>query len=306
MIKNKVVVLFIGTIMAISLVGCSSKVKEKDSLDLLENFEKLVYDQQANRYDIKEYIDKNISNLNDIEISSSMINTFIYSAYENIEIYTNILYGLQGDLNEIEKILDGKTVDISMLNKIPNNYKVMKAFLQELDDNYLVLTKSNNSYIIDVDMKKIKDKFSKYIDADTLSYLDFRIKENSLNVYDVNSDEFDINLLLDVTNTICTNIENLNGNSQKQNWIQHLYYYLEIIFSKSQETFIDNDNKIILDKFNKLKNESKKYNNTNFGKLLDKYISLLEKNNYSIDSEEINDFIEQVYNQLDEFLSDNK
>lgn len=306
MTKNKIIILFIGFIIAISLGGCTKNSKVEDSVSLLENFEKIVYDQQGNRYDIKEYVNKNISNLNNIEMSSSMVNTFIYSLYENVEIYTSILYGLHGDLGELEKKIDVKSIDASILNKIPNNYKLVKAFLEELDDNFLILEKSNNSYRVDVDMNRIKKEFNSYIDEDTSNYLNFRIKENSLDVYNINSDEYDISLLLDITNTICTNLENIKGDSQKQNWIQHLYYYLEVIFSKSQDTFLGDDNKVILEKFNQLKNESKKYNNTNFVKMMNKYISLLEKNDYNIDSEEVNNFVEEVYNQLDKFISDDK
>lgn len=306
MTKNKIIILFIGFIIAISLGGCTKNSKVEDSVSLLENFEKLVYDQQANRYDIKEYVNKNISNLNNIEMSSSMINTFIYSLYENVEIYTSILYSLHGDLGELENKIDVKSIDASILNKIPNNYKLVKAFLEELDDNFLILEKSNNSYRVDVDMNRIKKEFNSYIDEDTSNYLNFRIKENSLDVYNINSDEYDISLLLDITNTICTNLENIKGDSQKQNWIQHFYYYLEVIFSKSQDTFLGDDNKVILEKFNQLKKESKKYNNTNFGKMMNKYISLLEKNDYNIDSEEVNNFVEEVYNQLDKFISDDK
>lgn len=304
--KNKIALLFSGIILATGLVGCTPDSNIEDSTSILKNFEKIVYDQEGSRYEIKEYIDKNISSLKNIEMSSSMVNTFIYSLYENMDMYTNMMFSLQDDFVELEKSLNVKSIDSSILSKIPDDYKLIKALLEELDDNFLILIKSNGSYVIDVDMKKIKETFSEYLDVDTSNYLDFRIKENNLNVYDMNSDEYSVELLLDTANTICTNLENLEGTSQKRNWIQHLYYYLEMIFSKSQTTFLDDDNKILIDKFNQLKDESDKYTDVNFGKLLNKYINLLEKNNYDVNSEEVNTFIEDVYNQLDVFLVDNE
>lgn len=304
--KNKIALLFSGIILATGLVGCTPDSNIEDSTSILKNFEKIVYDQEGSRYEIKEYIDKNISSLKNIEMSSSMVNTFIYSIYENMDMYTNMMFSLQDDFVELEKSLNVKSIDSSILSKIPDNYKLIKALLEELDDNFLILIKSNGSYVIDVDMKKIKETFSEYLDVDTSNYLDFRIKENNLNVYDMNSDEYSVELLLDTANIICTNLENLEGTSQKRNWIQHLYYYLEMIFSKSQTTFLDDDNKILIDKFNQLKDESDKYTDVNFGKLLNKYINLLEKNNYDVNSEEVNTFIEDVYNQLDVFLVDNE
>lgn len=304
--KNKIALLFSGIILATGLVGCTPDSNIEDSTSILKNFEKIVYDQEGSRYEIKEYIDKNISSLKNIEMSSSMVNTFIYSIYENMDMYTNMMFSLQDDFVELEKSLNVKSIDSSILSKIPDDYKLIKALLEELDDNFLILIKSNGSYVIDVDMKKIKETFSEYLDVDTSNYLDFRIKENNLNVYDMNSDEYSVELLLDTANIICTNLENLEGTSQKRNWIQHLYYYLEMIFSKSQTTFLDDDNKILIDKFNQLKDESDKYTDVNFGKLLNKYINLLEKNNYDVNSEEVNTFIEDVYNQLDVFLVDNE
>ena len=299
-------VLLIGTIMlAMSLGGCSNESK-LDSTKILENFEKIVYDQKGSRHDVREYISKNISSINSREMSSSMVNTFIYFVYENIDVYTNVVFGLQEDLIEIEKSLGVESVSIDNVYDIPNDYKLVKALLQELNENFLVLIKSNDSYVVDVDMEKIKEEYYDYMDDDTLTYLDFRMKENDSNVYDVNSDEYNIELLLKKANMICTNLENLEGNSQNQNWIQHLYYYLEMIVSKSQTTFLDKDGKMLIDKFNSLKEESDKYSDTNFGKMLEKYLNLLEENDYYVDSEKVNAFVDEVYDKLDAFLVDNK
>lgn len=303
--KNKVALLFSAIVLATSLVGCATESKKEEPMDIIDGFEKIVYDQEGTRYDAREYIDKNISSLNNLEMSSSMVNTFIYSIYENMDIYTNIVFSLQDDLAEIEKSLEVKSLENSNLSEIPKSYKLVKALLQELDENFLVLIKSNESYVVDVDMEKIKETYFEYIDNDTLDYLDFRINERKLNVYDVNSDEYNIELLLETVNTICAKLENLEGDSQNQNWIQHLYYYLEMMLSKSQTTFLDDDNKMLKDKFDELKKESKKYTNTNFGKLLNSYISLLEKNNYDVNSDEVNTFVEEVYSKLDAFLVDN-
>ena len=304
--KNKVVLLFGATILVMSLVGCTPKSDVVNSVDIIEKFEKMVYDQEINRYDAVEYVDKNISKINDIEISSSMINTFIYSLYENMGVYTNVLYSLQNDFLELEKDLGVDKIDVSVLSKIPDNYRIIKAVLQEFEDNFLILIKNNGSYLLDVDMEKIKKVYSKYINNDTSNYLDFRIEDGKLEIYDMNSDEYNIELLLSSANTICDNLENLEGESQKKNWIQHLYYYLDMIVSKSQRTFLDNEGKILVEKFNKLKEESTKYADTNFGKLIDKYVNLLEKNNYDVNSDEINDYVDEIYGKLESFLVDNK
>lgn len=308
MIKDKVIILFSIITLAIGITGCTldSSKKESSSESIMESFEKMVFNEEGSIYEVVDFVDKNLPKIDNIEMSSSMVNTFIYSIYENMEMYTNVVYSLQNSLMDLEEILGVDKIDNSMYSDIPNEYKIIKATLKELDNSFLQLIKSNNVYLVDVDMQKIKDKYYSYINDDTIDYLEFRISESDIEVYNMNSDEYDIAQLLKMINNICYNLENMKGESQKQNWVQHLEYYLEILISKTHTTFLENDSIMSKDKFDLIKKESTKYTETNFGKFLNKYLELLSNNNYDINSAEVNEYIDDVYEKLDEFLIDNK
>lgn len=306
--KLKVINILMILFLTTTFVGCSSNISNKNihltEKELFEDFKKMIYEETATRYEVISYLDSNISNIKEIEISSSMLNDFMYSLYENVEVYNNIVQVLEEDLRDIESVLKVEKVDNSMLSEIPKEYKIVKSVLQELSDNYLMLVKIGNSYIVDVDLKRVYEKYGKYMNDDTKKYLDFRIKEEDINVYNVNSDEYDIGLLFEITNEIYENLENMNGNSQVENWLENLNYYLEIVFSISQNKFLDEESKMLPEKLKEMKKESSKYTDTSFGKILNGYINILEKSDLDVNSDEVMKYIEDVYNNLNAFLVD--
>lgn len=302
--------IYLCTISALSLgaVGCnkSEYVEKKDDIEVVKEFEDMVFEDKENIYDIKKYMEENISDLNDLEISSSMINTYIYSLYEKLETYMNVVSSLQEEFINIEEELGADALNSSNKSSIPDSYKIVKAVLNELEDNYFILVKENNAYVIDVDIEKIYREYSKYINKDTSNYLKFRISEKKKDIYDVNADAYNIQLLLDTANNICESIENLDGDSQKENWVQTLMYYLSIITSKSQSTWLDSNNKILIEKYNEIKKEQSKYKDTRFGEFLDKYLKLLSENHYKIDSDNVTSFLSDIESQLESFLVEKK
>lgn len=306
--KKSLIYLIAISALSLVVVGCSKSeyIEKRDDIEVVEEFEDMVFEDKENIYDIKKYIKENIPRLNNLEISSSMINTYIYSLYEKLETYINIVSSLQEDFIDIEEELGIDALDSSNQSSIPDNYKIVKAVLNELEDNYFILVKENNAYAIDVDIEKIYREYSKYINKDTSNYLEFRISEKKKDIYDINSDTYNIQLLLDTANNICKNIENLEGDSQKENWAQTLMYYLNVITSKSQKTFLDKNNKISIEKYNEMKKEQLKYKNTKFGEFLDNYLKLLSENDYKIDSDDVTSFLSTVESQLESFLIEKK
>lgn len=306
--RKSLIYLIAISALSLIIVGCNKGeyIEKRDDIEVVEEFEDMVFEDKENIYDIKKYVKENIPRLNNLEISSSMINTYIYSLYEKLETYINIVSTLQEDFIDIEEELGIDVLDDVNQSSIPDNYKIVKAVLNELEDNYFILVKENNAYVIDVDIEKIYREYSKYMNKDTSNYLKFRISEKKKDIYDINSDTYNIQLLLDTANNICKNIENLEGDSQKENWVQTLMYYLNVITSKSQNTFLDNNNKILIEKYNEIKKEQSKYKNTEFGKFLDDYLKLLSENDYKTDSDNVTSFLNTVESQLESFLIEKK
>ena len=287
--------------------GCAKKteIENLESVDIVKNFEEIVYgfqEEEKNRFCVYDYMDKNIIKVSSIEGASSMVNTFIYFLYENLDMYTRMIDVLQDDFKAIEKDLEVADTENIVELKVPDEYKIVKSLLEELNNNFMILKKINNTYVLDVDFKKIRKAYYKYVDKDTLKYIDFRIGEDEIELYDANLDEYNIELLLSILDEICKNIENLEGVSQRQNWIQHLCYYLDIMFSVSQNTFVDNENIMKNNIFDEISSQNSKNKESSLSSCINEYLKLLKNNNYDVSSDKVDEFVESVYEKINDFL----
>ena len=302
--KNIIITMLI--LASIGLVGCTSqkldKYNDSEASEVIEKLNEMVFSENPNRYEIFKYAKENLSKMPDLEMSSIMVNSLIYTIYQNVDYYGNASIILQDEIKSLESKLDVDTVDSTMVSKIPEEYKMIKAYLEEIDSNYLKLIKVNSVYSVDVNLDKIAEDFGEYINNDTKSYLNFRIKESNLEVYNMNSDSYNIKNMLTLINDIYYNIDKVEGVTQIENWVEHLKYYYDLIFSVSQDKFIDEDGILNSEILKEFKAEIKEYKNTEFGKIFEEYLNLLEENKLNVNSDKIEKYLETVYDNLNSFL----
>ena len=308
--KYKNGILTLSLLLTTTLVGCSSSVNSSvkynkfEASEIIGNLDEMIFEgkEGIGKYDIYKYAKENISKMPDIEMSSNIVNSFIYFIYQNIDYYYNLVMVLQDEIKSLESVLKIEQIDNSSVNKIPEEYKMIKSLLEELDSNYLKLIKQSNFYTIEVDMVKISEEFAEFMNNDTKKYLDFRIKENTLDVYNMNSDSYNIEVILELINDIYINLDNVEGITQLENWVEHLKYYFDIIFSVSQSTFIDENYTILSDVIKEFEKCIISYENTELYKIIKGYIEALYENDYNTESEGVTEYLETVYDSLNSFL----
>ena len=304
--KYKNTIITMSLLATAGLVGCSSSVidiyNEFEASEVIGKLDEMVFSENPNRYDIFNYAKENVPKMPDIEMSSTMVNSLIYSIYQNADYYGNASVLLQDELKSLESKLDVDIIDSSIISKIPEEYKMVKAFLEEIDSNYLKLVKANSIYSVDVNLEKIAKDFDKYINNDTKGYLNFRIKESNLEIYNMNSDTYNIKNIMILINDIYNNIDKVEGVTQIENWVEHLKYYFDMIFSASQDKFVDENGILDSEILKEFKTEIKTYQDTEFGKIFEEYIKILEENKLNVDSEKVTKYLETVYENLNSFL----
>lgn len=294
-------------IFMISLTGCTSNSKDssKDILSdigIVEKIEDSVFSKDESVVNIKKYIVDNISSVKDIELSSSMVNTFIYSLYSNLEKYISTVGIIKEDLLALEKEVLKTEVTLSNIKDIPEDYKLVKGFLEEIKDNYYNLFKKDGVYIVDVDLTKIREDFSKSLNEDTKRYLDFRINEDSVEIYNFNSDSYNIENVIKMFNEVVKNMKNEVGEIQRSNWLESLNYYMNILTSTGQNTFLSSDGKIKSDIFNEMKSVLDRLNLENESKaFVNDYLDIVKKNDMNVNSDNVKDYVKKAYATLDKF-----
>lgn len=308
--KYKNGILALSLLLTTTLVGCSSSVSssikynEFKASEIIENLDKMIFEgkEGVDKYDIYKYAKENIAKMPNIEMSSNIVNSFVYFIYQNIDYYSNLVMALQEEIKSLESVLKIEQIDNSSINKIPEEYKIIKSLLEELDSNYLKLIKQSDFYTIEVDMVKISKEFAEFMNNDTKKYLDFRIKESNLDAYNMNSDSYDVKVILELINDIYINLDNMEGVTQLENWVEHLKYYFDVIFSVSQSTFIDENYTISSDVIKDFEKYITSYEDTKFYNILKGYIKILSENDYNTKSEEVTKYLETVYDSLNSFL----
>ena len=171
--KNRIIALSLITTSA--LVGCSNsmismvKFDETEASKVVENLDKMIFEakEDVDRYDIYKYVNENLDKMPDLEMSSSMVNSFIYLIYNNVEYYYNLVMVLQEEIKSLESTLNLDKVDETSLSKITEDYKIVKALLEELNLNYLKLVKNFDTYEVEVDIDRISEEFKELINNDT-------------------------------------------------------------------------------------------------------------------------------------------
>lgn len=303
----KKIVVASSMILVVSLTGCTTNSKDasKDILNdvsIVEKIEDSVFAKHESVVNVKKYVLDNINNVKDIELSSSMINTFIYSLYSNLEKYISTIGVVKEDLLTLEKDFLKSEVTLNNIEDIPRDYKLVIGLLEELKENYYSLFKKDGVYIVDVDLVKIREDFDKHINEDTKRYLDFRINEDSVEIYNFNSDNYNIENVIKMFNDVVKNIKNEVGEIQRSNWLESLTYYMNILTSTGQDTFLSADGKMKNDVFDEIKAVLDRLNLEKESKaFISDYLNIVKENGMDVNSGNVKDYVKKAYATLDKF-----
>lgn len=301
--KYKYMLSAISIFSGLALTGCSSKPLTETEVN---EFSSYVYSQSTNNeldfYEFQEQIHKYISRIEDKDVTSQIINDYIYVIYNEVSKYTSFFNIIGDDLEIIKEKLNIDKLDVSMHEKISKESKVIGAILEEMEDKDIFLIDKNNLYTIEVDMNKILEKFKQYISSDLIDFMNFRADEISNLVYDANTDNYDVDLLLKRVSIAMDNIKNNSDSSQLTNWQSTADYYYQIILSEYTNQFLDTSDieikKIKKEYLDELKSKLDNYKSSLIYNPISKYIELLEKNDYNMDSEEVTNYRNEILNDI--------
>ena len=151
-------------------------------------------------------------------------------------------------------------------------------------------------------MEKILDKYREYLNTDIIEFLEFRASENAVPVFNVNSDEYDLDVLLERAALSVEKIADKQNSEQLGNWQSTAAYYYEIILADKTNQFLEEDNKISDEYIKALKTKIDKYKDRQIYTDVTRYIELLENNNYDINADDVASYRATL---LERILADN-
>lgn len=291
-ISYKSVVPAIAILGGLSLTGCSSNTLTEEEVN---EFVEYVYNETISSefdfYDFKKNIISTIPKIKDKEKTSDIINDYIYMLYEESNKYTRYFNLIGEELSVIRKKLDIKKLDTSMYKEVGKESKAIGAILEEMHDRNLLIIESGNIYTIDVDIFKVIDMFREYLTDDLIEFMEFRGKENEEAIYDVNSDKYNVNLIVERASIALDKVEKNPDSSQVNNWKSTADYYVQLLLAEYTTQFLDTSD-FDVKKFSKeyiteLKEAIKKYEGKSIHKYLSEYIKVVEENKYLVDADPV-------------------
>lgn len=304
---NKKVVIGGFLFLAMSLSGCSSSnpidsfskkaFSEQESIEFISTIEEDVFERNTDILSIKKTMDDNINRIKNVELSSMLVNNYIYGLYSESEKYLSYIDLLGEDFSKIKESLKVDTFNEDIIPKIPDRYQIAKGFFEELDKRDLMMVEESDRYYIDVDMASILNQYKDYLNNDIKQYMEFKVEERNTEIYDANSDLYKIPELYKMADLSIKGLLNCKDVAQTENWKMSVMYFLDLITSISQDTFLEDNTdgyKIDSKRLEELKSEAKQYNGTDFGKFIDKYLEVLEQENLDPYTENINEFLQKL------------
>lgn len=284
---KKMLPLFLFFTSAIT-TGCSNNnILSNDELSKLDSYITSMTDGgDVDADELEETISKSIPAIKDKDKASNIINKYIYILYNEARNYLPYFDIIGQDIVDIKNKLNIEKIDVSMYKDISKESKVIGALFEEMYNMNLTVIDENNSFFTEVNVQKILDEYRKYLNKDIIDFLEFRALENSTSVFDVNTDEYDIDLLLERANTSINKAFEKTNSEQLQNWKDTASYYYQIILAENTSQFLE-DNKVKSEYVNDLKEKLEIYKGNQIYTDLIKYIDLLEINNYDINSEDV-------------------
>lgn len=268
------------------LTGCSGKEGKKLSLDEQSKFVEQVTTMLSERKDaksIEETIDTKIKQL-DLNSSTAVINTYIYSLYQGNSDMVGKVNALNGDIGIVVK---DKKVDISKpteLSKLPIG--LMKGLFQQLNIEHLLLQQDGSTFYASVDMSYVQTKYGLYIDNDLKSFITFREMEDKKPMFSSVTETFDIDEVVSRLITIEKETPNWLKSNYKDQWVSSQEYYYNIMLGVNHEAFNDATDKTMVkgEMITKYESIIKAHPDTQIGKDIKLYLTELTKSKNKIDA----------------------
>lgn len=299
---NKKIIIGGFLFLAMSLSGCSSSkpiepFSEKESMEFISKIEEDVFERNIDMLTVKKTVDDNISRIDDTELSSILVNNYIYGLYSESEKYLSYVDLLGNDFDKIKDTLKVSKFNEESISTIPSRFQIAKGFFKELEERDLMLVEESDMYYIDVDMESLLNQYESYLNNDIKEYMNFKVNERNTEIYDANADLYKIPELYKMADLATKGLLNCKDVAQSENWKMSVMYFYELITSISQDTFLEDNTdvyKIDSKCFEELKSEAQLYKDTDFGKFIDKYLEILEKESLDPYTENINEFLQKL------------
>lgn len=288
---------------SLTLTGCSTKTLSEEEIN---EFTSYVYNQTISSdfdfYDFKKNISETIPKIGDKDIASDIVNDYIYMLYQETNKYTSFFNIIGEELDSIKKRLNIEKIDVSMYDKISKESKVIGAIFEEMSDKSLIVIEEKGYYGVDVDIDKVITEFKDYLTDDLIDFMKFRIEENNNSVYDINTDKYNVPLILERAHNSITQVEENPKSSQVNNWKSSAVYYLQLLLAEYTSQFLDTSDidvkKISQEYLSELKECINEYKDTTVYKHLSTYIKLLEDNDFDIDATAVAEFRLEVLDSI--------
>ena len=278
-LKKKKILPLLVISSGLILTGCSNNkyLSEEEVIEFASYISSQTSNPDINFYELQSEIEEHIGRIEDKEISSDIINNYIYVLYNEAGDYLSYFNLIGNDLSNIKKELKIEKIDVSMHKDISKKSKVIGAILEEMEDRDLMLVDKHDSYSVEVDMNKIIKKYD----------------------YDANTDKYDVDLLLERASIAIEKVNSSKNSSQLNNWKSTVDYYYQVILAEYTTQFLEeNGEKVTLEYISELKSKLEKYKGKQIYKDISEYIELLEKNDRSLNAQDVADYRIQVLNEI--------
>lgn len=286
------------------VTGCSNNdfLSDDEILKVDSYITSMASKESVDIYELQNKISESIPKIKNKDDASSIINKYIYILYNEAANYLPYFDIIGKDIVDIKNELNIEKIDVSMYKEVSTKSKVVGAILEEMYNKDLMVVDESNSFFTEVNMEKILDKYREYLNTDIIEFLEFRASENAVPVFNVNSDEYDLDVLLERAALSVEKIADKQNSEQLGNWQSTAAYYYEIILADKTNQFLEEDNKISDEYIKALKTKIDKYKDRQIYTDVTRYIELLENNNYDINADDVASYRATL---LERILADN-
>ena len=286
------------------VTGCSNNdfLSDDEILKVDSYITSMASKESVDIYELQNKISESIPKIKNKDDASSIINKYIYILYNEAANYLPYFDIIGKDIVDIKNELNIEKIDVSMYKEVSTKSKVVGAILEEMYNKDLMVIDESNSFFTEVNMEKILDKYREYLNTDIIEFLEFRASENAVPVFNVNSDEYDLDVLLERAALSVEKIADKQNSEQLGNWQSTAAYYYEIILADKTNQFLEEDNKISDEYIKALKTKIDKYKDRQIYTDVTRYIELLENNNYDINADDVASYRATL---LERILADN-
>lgn len=280
--------------------GCTQKeLSKKEVEDFRTYISKQTSTEFVDFYEVQKNLNDFLKKTNDKELASEMINDYIFIIYNEVGDYISYFNLVGEELKHIKEELKIDKLDVSMYKDIYKKSKVIGSMLEEMNDKDIIAIDKGDSYTIEVNMDKLLDKYKSYLTPDLVEFMKFRSEEIKNDVYDANSDKFNIDLLLERASFALEKLNSDKDKNQINNWKAATDYYYQVLLAEFTTQFSEGDGETLSkDYISELKSKLEKYKDKQIYKDLSKYIELLEKNDRKINAKEVSEYRTDLLNKI--------